>query len=412
VKKYTLSNGLRLTVVPDSSIALATVDMWVKVGSGDEPPELAGVSHFLEHMLFKGTPSLPVGEYDRLVEEAGGYLNAATSMDYTHYFVTLPSAALPGVLKHFADVIQNSSIDASEFENERKVVLEEINRKFDSPFGYLFDEAIPAMFAEGPYRHPVLGSRESVSALTPEQMREHYQRFYTPENMFLIVVGDVDPEAMRSQCEEVFGALTRKLTPWRDAAPATQYSTPAERVLPKDWNEAYFMVAFPGPAVVRTVREHAVIEYVSEVLAGGRTSRLVNSLQEKKGLVSSIGAYLMTNRSSAPLIIYGTCKPEQLEAAREAVQEELESLAREGPSRTEMSRVERQSVNGHLYSLETNAGRASTIGYSQVLVGTTAFFDGYTEELKKVSADDVQDFVKKYFVAAKASHFVTMKEPV
>jgi len=409
VKQSKLSNGLTLTVVEDRSVPLVTMDMWVRVGSGDEIPGIEGISHFLEHMLFKGTPSLPAGQYDRNVEEAGGYLNAATSMDYTHYYVTLPSQHFERILKDFADVMMNSVIDPVELESERQVVLEEIARKIDSPFGYLFDETIPAMFQRGPYVHTVIGTRESVKGITREQMLEHYHRFYAPENMFLSIVGDVDAAVARQMVEEAFTPLSRPFNPWRPATPEAVWSSPGDRTLPMDWNEAYFILAYPGPQEGATRSQMAMLEYAEGLLTGGRTARLTNALQEKKALVSSIGCYFMTNRHAAPLLIYGTCEPARVQEVREAINEEIVRLVKDGATSQEMKRVRRQSVNSNLYSLETNAGRASTLGYSMVMVGDTTLYDQYTEELRDVKESEVLRFIKAYLVDDRASYFVTQR---
>lgn len=410
VKEETLANGMKLTVQEDRSIALVTMDMWVKVGSGDEPPEIAGISHYLEHMLFKGTARLNVGDYDRIVEEAGGYLNAATSMDYTHYYVTVPSKHFDMILDHFADVMMNSAIDPTETEMERQVILEEIARKVDNPFGFLFDETIPALFESGPYTHPVIGSVDSVKAITREQLAEHYQRFYAPTNMYLNIVGDVDAATARASVEKAFAGFNRPLRPWRDAPPADVFAAPRTRNLPHDWNEAYFIMAFPAGAAGDS-RAMAVQDLAETLLTSGRSSRLVNSLQEKRAIVSSIGSYFMTNRSRAPLLIYGTCKPELVDEVREAILEEVGKVVSEGIGDREWEKVRRQAVNGHLYGLETNAGRASAMGYSQVMLGSPELLTGYSRQLKSVAPEDVRHYLAEYLRDDQASFFVTGKLP-
>ena len=406
VQQYTLPNGLTLSVQQDQSIPLVTMDMWVRVGSGDETPEVAGISHFLEHMLFKGTERLPVGQYDRNVEEAGGYLNAATSMDYTHYYVTVPSEHFARILTDFADVMTNSSIDPQEVESERNVILEEISRKLDSPFGYLFDETMPRLFESGPYTHTVIGTRETVSAITRDQLHDHYRRFYVPENMFLSIVGDVEPSEVRDQVEAAFRAQTGKLRPYRDEAPAARFARAEDRFLPNSWKEAYFILAFPGPKG-NSLQGMAVSEYAETLLAGGRASRLVNSLQEKQGLVSSISAWFPTNRHEAPLMIYGTCEPGKIEDVRAAIITELIKLKEEGTRDTEMRRVRRQVLNNHLYSLETNAGRASTLGYSQTMLGNPSLLTGFAEALRGVSEKELMAYLRKHLREDQASFHVT-----
>lgn len=402
-----LPNGLTVTMQKDSSVPLVTLDMWVRAGGGDEKPELAGVSHFLEHMLFKGTERLAVGEYDHRIESIGGYLNAATSLDYTHYYVTFPSQHFDSVLADFADVLQNSSIDPVEVENERKVILEEISRKIDNPFGYLFDETIPALFSEGPYKHTVIGSRETVSALTRDQLAEYYHASYTPDRMFLSVVGDIDIAAAKGKIAGAFTKTGASESP-RGDAPRAKFQPPADRTLPMDWNEAYFIMAFPGTAS-KTMKHIALCDLAETVLAGGRSSRLVNSLQEKKALVSSIGAYFPTNRHDAPLMIYGTCEPEKIPAVKEAILAEIAKLKRDGIGADEMKRAHRIARNSHLFSLETNAGRASTIGYSKVLLGNLDLLTGYEEALHSSTRGEVEKFISQYLREERASFFVTRR---
>ncbi len=203
--QFQLDNGLTVYALEHSDVPLVTLDMWVRVGSADEPAHLAGISHFLEHMLFKGTPRLPVGEYDRRIEALGGYLNAATSMNFTHYYMTVPSIHLDAALEDLADVIRNSTIDPVEVERERGVILEEIRLKEDNPIGFLFDEITRRVFTEGPLAGTVIGSPETVSAMTRDQIAEHHERYYVPSNMALVVSGDINADLLRRRVRQYFG---------------------------------------------------------------------------------------------------------------------------------------------------------------------------------------------------------------
>lgn len=403
-----LDNGLTVAVQPDPSVPLVTMDMWVKVGSGDEPTEIAGASHFLEHMLFKGTERLAAGEYDLRIEGMGGYLNAATSNDYTHYYVTVPSDQFAAALQDFADVLQNSAIDPTEVENERQVILEEIRRKNDNPMGYLFDATYPQMFDEGPYRHAVLGSLESVGAMTRDQLHEHYRRFYAAENMYLNIVGNVDAQQARQVVAEAFASLPTQARPWREKPPETVFAKPFERQLPREWNEAYFIIAFPGPKQTNTMKSMAVTDMAETLLATGRTSRLVNSIVEKKRLASNIGTYFMTGRNAGTLMIYGTCEPDKLPEVRAEVLREIEALAKE-IRENEFARARRQAINSHLFSLETSAGRATTLGYSQLMLGNTRLLSDYDEALHGVTRHEVQQFLRTNLSPDRHSFFVTRR---
>ncbi len=408
---HELENGLTVVLQRDAAVPLVAVSMWVRVGSGDEPEELAGISHFLEHMLFKGTSRLGVGEYDRRVEALGGSLNAATSRDYTNYYVVLPAEHLAALLPDFADVLRNSTIDAAEVDNERQVILEEISRKADHPFGYLVDEALPRVYAEGPYMHPVIGSPETVSAFTRDQLMEHYERYYAPSNMVLVLAGDFEEEQALELVRDAFGDFERPFRPWREELPPARFAEPAVREFPREWNEAYFILTFPGPRG-DSLEKVARADVVDHLLVAGRSSRLVNSVQERQGLVHSINAWFPTWRAESPLVIWGTCEPGRLDEAREAVLAELERLAREGPSREELHRARRQAASAHLFAQETNLDRAGMLGHSMVFHGSAEYFTGYGRELEQVGREPVRSFVRDYLRPEQASVFVTRRNGV
>ncbi|MCC5877561.1 MAG: insulinase family protein [Candidatus Sumerlaeia bacterium] len=408
VTVHQLENGLTVSIQEDPSIPLVTLDMWVGVGSGDEPAEIAGVSHFLEHMLFKGTARLATGEYDRRIEEVGGYLNAATSTDYTHYYTVFPAEHFDRILEDFSDVLLNSLLDEREIESERQVILEEISRKQDSPFGYLFDESFPLMFESGPYTHPVIGSAQTVSALTRDQLVDHYERFYTPENMYLSVVGDIHGPSAINAIREAFGGLDRPFRPHRDMAPETVYSAPMDRILPRDWAEAYFILAFPAPDPA-DARSLAVRDLAETLLVGGKSSRLVNSLQEKRRLVSSIGGYFPEHRHPAPLLLYGTCQGNNIHVVRSEVFRELERLQAEGMRRGELERIRRLVLNSQLFSLETGRQRAAAFGHALLRHHRIDIIDEYRREVNLVGSREILEFLDEHLREDNASFFVTRR---
>lgn len=399
-----LSNGLTVYALESHSVPLVTLDMWVRVGSKDEPSDIAGISHFLEHMMFKGTPRLGVGEYDRRIEELGGYLNAATSTDYTHYYMTVPSEHLESALEDMVDVMLNSLFDPTEVSRERSVILEEIRQKQDNPIGFLYDEVTRAVYASGPYANTVIGNEESVGAMTRHQLVEHYQRFYAPENMVFVIVGDFRTEELKALLERHFTSFERVLQPWHEDIPATEFHGPQERVWERDWRQTYFFVTFPG-VDADSIERVAAIDVAESILLGGRSSRLVNSLREKKRLVTSIAGFFQTTRHPGFLAIYGMTSPEKMEQAREALFEELDRLRREGPSGEEMRRAKRQLVNEHLYHAETNTGKASLLGYSFALFGDDRLLHEYPRAVEKVSNRDVRE-VLEMLVRERASMFV------
>ncbi len=389
VQTFKLENGLTVYAVESPDLPIVTLDMWVRTGSKDEPPEIAGVSHFLEHMLFKGTPRLGVGEYDRRIEELGGYLNAATSTDYTHYYMTLPAEHLDRALEDMADVLLNSSIDSTEVEKERLVILEEIRQKQDNPIGFLYDEITRAIYESGPYAGTVIGSPETVTELSQEQLRAHYRRYYTPENMAFVAVGDFNTIALRNRLEELLGGFSRKLEPWRESVPTTTYAASEGEVWPKDWQQTYFFITLPA-TLENDLQSTAVADVLESLLVQGRTSRLVNSLREKKGLVTSINGFAPRGRYPGFWAFYGTCEAADTETVRAEVIAELDRLAKEGPASRELARAKRKLVTEHLYQTETTSGKASMIGYSHALLGDSSLYADYPAAVEAVTVSDVQ----------------------
>jgi len=395
VDTYTLPNGLTVYTARNTDIPLVTLDAWVKVGAGDEPAEIAGISHFLEHMLFKGTPRLGVGDYDRRIEGLGGYLNAATSSDYTHYYITLPSEHLEVALTDMADVLRNSLIDEGEVERERSVILEEIAQKQDNPIGFLYDQVVRASYITSPYMGTVIGGEDAVSAITRDQIREHYRRYYTPDNMALVVAGDFDPDALRELIERLFGDMDRQLEPWRETLPPTEFSPPQAITWDREWSETYFLVTFPGGAVT-TPEELAILDVTEGVLFGGRSARIVNSMREKKGLVRSISGLFQANKHPGVLAIYGTADAERLDEVLNTLFDELEEAARGGISSSELQRAKRQIVTNHLYGTERNTGRASMLGYSYLLFDSPVLLNDYPKLVDNVSAREIGEVLDRF----------------
>lgn len=388
LETFTLDNGMPVYALVNREQPLVTLDMWVRTGSKDEPESVAGISHFLEHMLFKGTERLAVGEYDRRIEGLGGYLNAATSTDYTHYYIVVPSEHMEAALIDMADVMLHSTIDAGEVERERQVILEEIRLKEDNPMGFLYDEIVRRSYVDGPYRHTVIGNRGSVSAMTRDQLAGHHDRFYVPGNMALVVAGDVDVDVLRRRLRSLFSSHTAPLDPWRDEAPPSIFAGPQQATWQRDWQQTYFMMTWPGPAM-DSIERMVAVEMAYQLMAGGRMARLVNSLREKQNLVTSIGAWFPSNKYPSFFAIHGACAADQLNAVRDAVNAELEKARDRGFTREEMDRARRQLMTGHAYQVETNTGKAEVVGYSHALFGDARLLDGYVPALNAVTEKEV-----------------------
>ncbi len=388
INQSTLKNGLTVYTIESDQVPLVTLDMWVKVGSKDEPENIAGISHYLEHMLFKGTPRLGVGVYDRRIEELGGYLNAATSGDYTHYYMTLPSQHLDRALVDMADVLINSSLDAEEVESERSVILEEISMKQDQPIGFMYDEITQAVYENGPYKNTVIGSEETVKAITRDQLLEHYTRFYTPQNMAFLAIGDFKTEDLIASLEKELGEFQREYKPYRKVSPVTKFASPKEQIWERDWQQTYFFFTIPGHEL-NTLERVAIDSVAEQILAGGRNSRLVKALREEQRIVSTISAFAPSHKHESFWGIYGACDADKIDAVKAAILAELELLAKKGITNAELKRARKTLITEHLFQTETNSGKSAMLGMSIALLGNESLVNDLPAALEAVTEAQV-----------------------
>ncbi len=403
-------NGLTLLVKENHAAPLVTADIWVHCGSANEPLHLTGVSHFLEHMIFKGSQRLAVGEFDRRIENFGGYLNAGTAQDFTHYFFTLPSRHFDAAFDDLADVVTQAVLDPAEFEKERAVILEEIRRKQDSPMGFLYETVFEQTFAEGPYKHPVLGYPETIQIMSRDQMHKYHAAHYRPENLTVVVVGDIATTQVLDSVSKSLGSLQGDTaTPTVEPQPPSQYQWGLRKEYPKDVREAYLAISFPVPGLSqRDERETAAIDLAFTILGGSRASRLWQSIRERQRLVSSISLTDITLRGDSLFVAFATLEPRNLEPAIEAVYREIEAFTEKGPTRRELDRARKTLANHFLFQNETNAGQASTAGYFHTLTGDITFAERYLKALREVSRAEVQEAARQYLDRARSNAFVVV----
>ncbi|MBX7247185.1 MAG: insulinase family protein [Candidatus Sumerlaeaceae bacterium] len=396
LRKETLENGLTVLVRPVKN-KVVTIDAWVNTGSANETETNNGISHFLEHMMFKGTPRYGVGELDKAIMGVGGVWNAGTSKDFTHYYVTVASPFFAKALDAMADMLQNASIDAGEFQKERSVILEEINRKEDSPVGVLYDEMYAGSYAAGPYKLTVLGTTESVTALTRDAMYDYYQRYYTPDNMVLLIVGDIEPTKVLQEVRQAFSGFQRRLRPLESVPGAPSYANPGSVALAKDVNETYLGLTYPAPSIDK-VTEVLALDLASTILEDGRSSRLYRRLKEEKRLVSHISAGYPTSRHEGLYYVLATLEQRNIDTALEEIRAVFGELAATPPTDVEMAKARRILRNTFQYGMETNTGQTGTYGYYFTLTGSTDFVDTYLDRLAHITASDVAAVVGKYLL--------------
>lgn len=393
--QFKLDNGLPVIIKPIIN-KVVTLDMWVNTGSANESARRNGISHFLEHMMFKGTPKYGPGDLDKTIMSVGGVWNAGTSKDFTHYYVTVAGPYFETALDCLADMMKNSLIDKTEFDQEKQVILEEFRRKQDSPFGLLYDELYEATFESGPYKQSVLGSFESISALDRDDMYDYYQRYYAADNMVFVVVGDVDEKACEQLIRTAFADLEPHHRPHEDAPRETRYGSPGLHRIEKDVNEIYLGSSFRGPSLDK-INDVLAMDLALTILGDGRSSRLYRILKEEKRLVNSVSAGFASHRYPGMAYLAATLSDPNPEDVISEAAVIFRGLADNPPTDAEMAKARRVIRNGMLFGMETNTGQSSTIGYYFTLTGDGEFLENYLDRLDALTAQDVSRIAAEYF---------------
>jgi zinc protease len=383
VSEHRLANGLRVLLAERHGDPVVASVLFYPVGARTETEREAGLSHFLEHMMFKGTPRFGKGEVDRLTTELGGSNNAFTGHDHTAYWFELASDRWEAALELEADRMRHLSLEPAEFEAERAVVLEELAMGEDDPWRALIRRVEEALFPHHPYGRPIIGYPESLKRLAPADMRAYYERFYHPGNATLVVSGDIRPHAALGAIRKRFARLPagRPLSE-TDCYRRTLEEPAGEKRVVATWDDPgrRLVVVFPA-ARVGTADDDA-LDVLATVLAGGQLSRLHRRLVVEEGLATSISANNDSRVESGAFWLFAECAqeadPAQLEAALHA---ELARLVREPVPRAELERAHALLVAGEAFEGETATDLAEALGEWAVDDDWRRAFDGCERHL-------------------------------
>ena len=392
-----LSNGLTAIFHPISATDAVTVDIWIEAGGRLEPSELLGVSHFLEHMVFKGTDRLKPGELDLAIESRGGIANAATSQDYTHYYITVAADDLEDSLPYLAEAVTRASIPDDEFDLERRVVLEEIRRSQDSPDYCAYYLLAETAYANHPYSRPVLGTEASLMALTPEQLRSYHRSWYRPDRTTVVVVGNFQLETAKHLVETHFGQLPTY--PQEVPLPVFNTSSAIKGVRRVERTQSRIEQArtiFAWPGVSLDQWEVACgLDVLASVLGDGRSSRLVKLLREEKGWVRDIGTSSSAQFEPGLFHISAYLDADKLEQVEEAILAEVQRLHVEPISAEELDRVRRMLTNEFVFSTEAPSQLARVYGFYH-LCGGLDLADRYLDGIQQVTAEQLMSLAREY----------------
>ena len=398
----TLANGMKLIVKEDRRAPSVVHMVWYRAGAMDEPDGVSGVAHVLEHMMFKGTEDVGPGEFNKRVAAVGGRDNAFTGKDYTAYFQQVPPTQLPAMMALEADRMQNLVLTDDEFRRELEVVKEERRlRTDDQPRALVFEQLMATAYQAHPYRRPVIGWMPDLEAMQPGDARTWYERWYAPNNAWLVVVGDVDHREVFREAEKHYGSVAANELPARRISPEPAQRGPRASVVKAPAELPYLAMAWQVPALRDPAndREAYALQVLAAVLDGYDGARLTRRLVRDQHIAVSVGAsYDTGNRGPALFYLHGVpaagTTPEALQAALRA---EIQRIRDEGISAEELARVKTQAVAGEVYKRDSLMGQAMEIGYLESAGLSWRDEAKLLEGLRAVTAEEVQAVARRYF---------------
>jgi zinc protease len=394
--KTVLANGLTVVVKEVHATPLVAVDIWVRAGACNETATEAGISHFFEHMLFKGTKKRAVGEIARALQAVGGYSNAATSLDYTHYYVVVPSEQLALALEVETDAIRNSVFDAAEIERERQVILEEMSLKQDNPGRRLGWLAYQQVFKGTPYAKDVLGTPESLAGLRRETFLKYHREYYVPNNMVVAVVGDVETAAVIRRLTKLMADFKPGNLPAVPKVSSPQLESVARLTEKMPVDQNYFYLGFPGPGL--RGEDTPALTVLSVVLGGGQGSRLYQELREKQQLVNTVEAGYQTYQQVGMFAVYAEAKQLTATQFETKITGMINNLIEQGVTNAELNRAKAMIRSQRAMTAETNTEIAALIGEYEI-GGNFEDAIRFEAALQRVAKDDVQRVAKRYLTA-------------
>ncbi|USR90752.1 insulinase family protein [Phormidium yuhuli AB48] len=400
VRKF--ANGL--TVIAEQvPVEAVNLSLWFNVGSALEPDAMMGTAHFLEHMIFKGSDRLEMGEFERRIEARGAVTNAATSQDYTQFYLTCAPQDLAQLAPLQLDVVLNPQIADEAFQRERQVVLEEIRRSDDNPHRRNYQRAIELAFEELPYRRPVLGSTEIVSGLEAGQMRHFHRTWYRPESLTAVAVGNLPVEELVATVADSFAqvsnddlAIACPLPPRSFPAPELGFAEVTRReYCDPTLQQARLSLLWRVPGLGQLEETYA-LDVLGSILGQGRTGRLVRELREERGLVSRVGAGNLSYRLQGLFQVGAQLAADHLQEVEEAIVAQVARLQDELVSEVEMERIRKRVANRFVFGSERPSDRANLYGYFQALVGDVDPALSYPEAVRSLTPEDLREAARKY----------------
>lgn len=394
VKEFTLNNGMKVILCPNKKAPVVTSQVWVRTGSADEPKGLEGVSHFIEHLVFKGSEKYKVGEIAAEIEGHGGELNAYTSFDQTVFYMTLSKVYKEKTFEILSEMMGFPKFDADEVDKEREVVIEEIRRSMDNPHRISSRALFSTLYKQHPYGVPVIGYEKNIETMPVEKIKQYYSEHYVPENMTLVVVGDFEESEATPEIEKWFEKLPQsKKTEVTRAAESPQEEARIN-IMREKFEEKVFHLAWPVPEI--THPDAYALEILAAVLGHGESSRLMKTLFQDKQLAKYCVSHVYLAKDPGFFAITTSPVDGNVHSSLSEIINQLELFFKNGAHESELERIKNNYKADAFYSLETANGYAQKIGNYNDLYGNPLFQETFLKNISKVSGEDILRVAKKY----------------
>lgn len=403
ISEFTLDNGLQVVVIPDHRAPVVTHMIWYKVGAADEPKGVSGIAHFLEHLMFKSTEKIPLGEFSKIVARLGGQDNAFTGHDVTSYFQRIAKERLKTVMEMEADRMVNLRLTEPEVLTERDVILEERRSRIENNPAAILDEQMSAtLYYSHPYGIPVIGWEHEMAKLSREDALDFYKLFYAPNNAVLVVAGDVTVDEVKTLAAEAYGkipanpevasARNRPTEPPQRAARRVKYSDPraGNASFHRDYIAPSYMTAKAGDA--------EALDLLMKIAGDGPTSRLYKRLVVEDKIASSAGGrYSGSGLDSGTISLYAVAeKPEDLPKIETTLDEVLDDIRKNGVSEDELTRAKSNYIARYIYQNDDQTSLARRYGWGVSLGRTVQQIQSWPDDISKITTDDIRRVANAY----------------
>lgn len=403
ISRRTLKNGLTVLVKEVYPASVVCLSLWTKVGSFYENDNIAGISHFVEHMLFKGTSSRAVGKIPQQIHALGGYINGFTTYGCTCYWIVLPSRYFRTALEIMADAVKNPLFDPAEIKKESQVIVEEIRMYQDRPESFCFERLMELAYNVHRARRPITGYESVVSALSCDDIVNFYKEYYVPNNMSMVIVGDVRTENAVKAIRSSFGEMEMKGLKADPSPPEPPQEKMRRKKYDGDIGSSHINLGFHISGIFSP--DTFACDLLASIIGEGRSSRLHQNLREKKALVTGIGASIMSERDMGMFIIEGALEEKNIEHTRKEIWEEIEKIKENGVTSHELKKAKNMVESGYVFSQETVEGLCKKLGYYEIM-GDYTLTDRYIQKLYSVTSDEIKAAASKFLTKKNCSEVI------